>query len=548
MSELRLLPAAATCWGALIVLLLIRMTLPGIAVVLVVSGLILVFREYGQALFTGAVGLVVVGAADVRRRIAEAFVAPPEFAAEVSATPSVTTTGSVLVKLNVRGYPEPLAVFTDDSAALDLVPGTPVTADVTLTPSGRPGLGQMVGEGDITAVGEPSGLSAVAGFVRQTFAESVAAHVPGDHRGLITGMTLGDTSLQDEASQALYLQTGLSHLSAVSGANVAVVTTSAVLVCRALSLGPRVQVVAALAVLFIYVCLVGTEPSVLRATVTGIVGLVATVASSRMQPLHALSVAVLVLLIVSPGLAVNFGFALSVAATAGIVALMPVVANPLIAVGLPPILARALAVAIAADAVTMPIISLMTGEVSLVSVLANVLVAPAAAPVTVLGLIATVLSLIPGTWEIPVLWAITPLTWWIHTVARLCAELPLVSVAAAPPTVLLIYGWVIAGLVNRRVLLTAGCVALGAVWLAGPSISVSPKVDPGQLRSVTVESEEDLGGVAPGTQLIVVLDADGQPADRPTVTPDGVPVLYPNRDGPVTLHTDGTQHAADGRF
>ncbi|AIT61623.1 ComEC/Rec2 family competence protein [Corynebacterium doosanense] len=547
MSELRLLPAALTCWGALIALLLTRESFPAYAVILAVSVLILLLREHGQALFTGSVGLLVVGAGDVRRRVAEAFSAPPEFPAAVTGAPSVTSSGSVLLEVRVAGYPGLLPVFTEDPEALELGSGTPVTVAAGLSPSGRPGLGLLVANGEVTPVGEPAGVAAFAGAVRRAFAESVSAHVPGEHRGLIPGMTLGDTSLQSDMSTDLYLQTGLSHLSAVSGANVAVVTTTALLLCRALSLGPRVQVAAAVGALLAYVCLVGTEPSILRAAVTGVVGLVAVIASSRMQPVHALSVAVLVLLVVDPGLAVDFGFALSVAATAGIVALMPVIARPLMPAGLPPVLARALAVAIAADAVTMPIIALMTGEVSLVSVLANVLVAPAAAPVTVLGLLATVLSLVPGPWEVPVLWLITPLTWWIHTVARVCAALPLVSVAAAPATVLLVYGWVIAGLVSRRVLLTTGCVALGAVWLAWPSIS-SPTIDPGELHTATVAGEEDVGAVPAGTQLIIVEDARGEPADRPTVTRDGVPVLYPNRDGPVTLHRDGTQHAADGRF
>lgn len=111
-----------------------------------------------------------------------------------------------------------------------------------------------------------------------------------------------------------------------------------------------------------YVFLVGPEPSVLRAAVTGVVGLTAVVASRRSEPVHALCLAVIGLVVWDSNLAVNYGFALSVAATAGIVVVSPLIAQ---ALGfLPDLLARALAVAIAADVVTMPIIALMSGRVS----------------------------------------------------------------------------------------------------------------------------------------------------------------------------------------
>lgn len=547
MRELRLLPPALTCWLSLLGLFLSGDPAVGFLVAGVVVAALCAAGERGQVLLTGALTCLTVSAADIRVTVAEKFRFSPGFTATVEGAPSLTSSGTVLVDLRVPGYPATLPVFTEDLSSLDIPAGSTVVVDATVTPSGRPGVGVLIGSGDVDPVGQPEGMAAVAHHVRHTLRTAVTEHVTGEHRGLIPGMTLGDTSLQSATSDALYTSTGLSHLSAVSGANIAIVTVAALLICRAVTLGPRAQATAAVSSLLLYAALVGTEPSVLRAAVTGVVGLVATVASSRMQPIHALSAAILTLLIFDPGLAVDYGFALSVGATAGIVALMPVVARPLISAGLPPVFARAIGVAVAADVVTMPIIALMTGKVSVVSVLANLLVAPAAAPVTVLGLLSTVLSLIPGPWEIPILWLITPLTWWIHAVAHMCSVLPVVTVAAGPLGVMLIYGWVIAGLVCRRVLLTVGVLALGAVWLAGPSTS-EPEVDPAFLRAVTVESEDEIEDVAPGTQLIVVLDPAGAPADRPTVTVDGVAVLYPNRDGEVTLHTDGTQHAADGRF
>jgi len=333
----------------------------------------------------------------------------------------------------------------------------------------------------------------------------------------------------------------------VSGANVAIVTTAAVLACRLLTLGPRAQVGAAVLSLAVFVGLVGTEPSVLRASVTGLVGLLAVLGSTRLEPIHGLCLAVIGLVLWDPDLAVSYGFALSVAATAGIIALHPLLYPALARTRLPDILVRALAVAIAADLVTLPLIALMAGEVSVVSVLANVLVAPAVAPVTVLGLLAAGLALIPGPLAWLPLTLLEPCTWWIHTVATWCAGLPVSTVPAGPVWVLLAYGWILAGLLAGRSWMTLLIVA--AWWAWNADLSRPPPEVP--LEGLVVHVVEKLGEVehAPaGTQVIVVLDPAGSPATRPTVTREGVPVLFPHRDGEVTLHTDGSQHARDGRF
>nr|WP_232958136.1 ComEC/Rec2 family competence protein [Corynebacterium meridianum] len=263
-------------------------------------------------------------------------------------------------------------------------------------------------------------------------------------------MVLGDTTGQSEEQRQLYLDTGLSHLSAVSGSNVAIVTTAAFLLVRTLGLGPRVQVAGAVVTLLGFVSLVGTEPSVLRAAATGVVGLVAVVASTRTEPVHALCLAVVVLLCWRSDLAVEYGFALSVAATVGIIALHPLFHRPLAATGWPAVVVRALSVAIAADVVTMPIIALMAGRVPLVSVPANVLAAPAVAPVTVLGLVAALLAVIPGVGDVlaglPLL-LIVPCARWITGVARLLASLPLAGVPVAD-------GW-----------LGVAWVILGCLWI-----------------------------------------------------------------------------------
>ncbi|MDO5668687.1 MAG: ComEC/Rec2 family competence protein [Corynebacterium sp.] len=533
MSELRLVPAALTVW-AVTLALLIDAPFP---LLILIPLLLAVLRQYGQALLTLTLGGL-AGILTAWRQHLAATWHPPE-----QAVGTVVTAGRAHIQIALPGHLTPLTVFNDS----DPNPGAHVLVQAGWAESDRPGVGTLVGTGEVTVVADPSGLHLVAASVRDHLRAAVDAHLGESSRGLVPGMVLGDVGAQSELEQQLYIDTGLSHLSAVSGANVAVITTAAVVACRLLTLGPRVQVAAAVLALLGFVGLVGTEPSVLRASVTGLVGLLAVLGSTRLEPIHGLCLAVIGLILWDSGMAVSYGFALSVAATAGIIALHPLLVRPLARTGLPEIVVRALAVAISADIVTLPIIALMAGEVSVVSVLANVLVAPAVAPVTVLGLIAAGLSLLPG----PIAWLplklLEPCTWWIHTVAEWCASLPVSTVPAEPLWVLIAYGWIIAGIVAGH---PAKTLILLLVWwiYAADFTRTPPEIPLDTLQVHVVREVADVDTAPPGTQVIIVSESSGSPADRPTVTRDGIPVLFPNRDGEVTLHADGTQHARDGRF
>lgn len=544
MSELRLVPAALAVWAA---------SLAGIvwgpwaalAAVLAACACIAVGREVGQVILVAGLGGASAAVTTLRLTWARAFQFRGELVGEVSGAPRQVDGGGFLLRVRVEGHPGLVPAFVRDLPEA-VSTGATVSVSGRTAESTRPGLAQVVVSGDARLVSPPTGMAAWAGHVRQVFSSAVERAVGPRAEGLIPGMVLGDTSLQSPNEQADYVAAGLSHLSAVSGSNVAVVTSAAAVAAAALGLGLRGRIAFAAAALTVFACLVGPEPSVLRASVTGLVGLAAVLASSLAEPVHALCLAVIGLVLVDSDLAVSYGFALSVAATAGIVAVSPLLYRALAPTGWPDILVRALAVAVAADVATMPIVALMAGQVSLVSVVANVLAAPAAAPVTVLGLVAVVLALLPGGLEAPVLWVIEPMAAWIRVVAGVGAHLPAATVAATPGVVLVAYGWVVAGLVAGRPRVTIALTLIGVAAAGGLHPWQRP-LDVTALRAHVVPRESAIDPVPAGTQLVVVLEG-GRPHERPVVTPFGVPVLYPNRDGPVRVYRDGTQRAESGAF
>ena len=117
---------------------------------------------------------------------------------------------------------------------------------------------------------------------------------------------------------------GLTHLTAVSGANIAILVSVVLLAGRWAGLRGRWLPVAGSLAMAAFVVLARPQPSVLRAAAMGAIALLAMVTGRRRRSLAALAAAALLLLLVDPWLARSYGFVLSVLATGGLVLLAPV--------------------------------------------------------------------------------------------------------------------------------------------------------------------------------------------------------------------------------
>ncbi|MEU1877319.1 ComEC/Rec2 family competence protein [Streptosporangium sp. NPDC020072] len=233
----------------------------------------------------------------------------------------------------------------------------------------------------------PSWVQRVAGALRAGLREASAV-LPQGQRGLLPALVVGDMSQMDEQVKADFKQAGLSHLTAVSGANLAVVAGAAVALARIMGL--RLPLRAALAVLAMvfFAVVARPSPSVLRALLMGGVTALALGTGRARDGFAALSVTVLGLILFDPGLARSYGFALSVFATGGILVLAPRWRDRL-AGRLPRWAAEAVAVPAAAQAAVTPVLVLMSGQIAPVAVPANLLAGPAVAPATLLGFAAS---------------------------------------------------------------------------------------------------------------------------------------------------------------
>jgi len=237
---------------------------------------------------------------------------------------------------------------------------------------------------------------------------------------------LGDTSALSADTTAMFRASGLTHLTAVSGANVTIVCGAVLL--TAVLVGPRTAVVFAGAALVAFVIVVQPSASVLRAAVMAAITLLAVVTHRRRQAIPVLSAAVIALMIATPELAVDLGFALSVSATAALVVIAPRWSRRLVALGWPKPLADAVSVAVAAQLVTAPLVAAISGTLSVVAALANLAVAVVIAPITVIGTAAAALSVWwPASADLLIRFT-GPELWWLLSVARWASAIPGASV------------------------------------------------------------------------------------------------------------------------
>jgi competence protein ComEC len=204
---------------------------------------------------------------------------------------------------------------------------------------------------------------------------------------------VGDTSGLPAELKAEFAATGLAHLTAVSGANLTLLLAFVLPVARWAGVrGWGLRITGLLGVMA-FVALCRTEPSVLRAAAMGLVALAALGSGAGRAGLRNLAVAMVALLLLDPFLGRSIGFALSVLASAGILAWARSWSTRL-AGWLPRVVADAVAVSLAAHLATLPVVAAISGQVSLSGLFANIVAGPFVGPATVLGFAAAGLSLV----------------------------------------------------------------------------------------------------------------------------------------------------------
>jgi competence protein ComEC len=234
------------------------------------------------------------------------------------------------------------------------------------------------------------GLAGAIDSMRRRGEHALEAGLPGDRAALARGMVLGQDERIDRLEREDFQRSGLAHVLAVSGQNVMLLSLLALPFLRAARAGPRARVLVPLALIAVYVPLAGAGPSLQRAGVMGAAGLVALAAGRASSRWYALGLAAAVTLALNPRAAGEPGWQLSFAAVVGILLLATPIERALS--GLPRILAKGVAITLAATLATAPLMAHHFETFSLAGLAANVVALPLVAPIMWIGMVQVALA------------------------------------------------------------------------------------------------------------------------------------------------------------
>jgi competence protein ComEC len=299
---------------------------------------------------------------------------------------------------------------------------------------------------------------AVLGALRGTLLDGLNHLVPEPEAALGAGILLGvRASIAPEINDA-FSTAGLTHVVAISGWNIAIVAAIVMALVRPLERtrgGRRTTALVAAATVAAYVMLTGASPSVVRAALMAGAMLVGRLAGSRAHATSALGLAALVMLLAAPSVLWDVGFQLSLLATAGLIWFGRSVEARL--ARWPTWLREPVALTVAAQLTTLPIILVNFERLSLVAPLSNVLVVPlvplAMLASTLASLGGVVVTAVPlGPLGDAASWFLGGATWLVLramiAVGQLTASLPLAAVEVGLPAPLAVAWFPLLGLAS----------------------------------------------------------------------------------------------------
>jgi competence protein ComEC len=267
-------------------------------------------------------------------------------------------------------------------------------------------------------VGRRGGLGGISDRLHAWLAGASVPGLRGVRRGVIEGVVLGEDEGLSDGLRQDFRASGLYHLLAVSGGNVAVVALGTLWLALLAGVPRLAAEVAVLAAIGGYVLAVGAQPSVVRAGIAGGLGSLAWLTGRERDARYALVVGAVALLGWNPYNAVDPGFQLSFAAVLAIFFLAPRFRHRLEGYPLPPGLRMGVAVSAACGLATAPISWFQFHQIPLLTVPANAVGGFAAAPMLALALACALLApLVPHI--------ATTLAWangWLAAYLAACAH------------------------------------------------------------------------------------------------------------------------------
>ncbi|MCR4435848.1 MAG: DNA internalization-related competence protein ComEC/Rec2 [Clostridiales bacterium] len=282
--------------------------------------------------------------------------------------------------------------------------------------------------------------------LRHRIVDTINQSLPPQQAGLLNGMLIGYKEGLTKEVQEAFSDAGLSHIMAVSGANIAFIMMPLVFLFKKLRMRQKAANAVIILILLIFVTVTGFSPSVMRAAIMAIVVLCGQMMRREAEVVTSLSFASVLLLLYNPYTLFDIGFQLSFAATLSIVLFYKNIKRWLSFKFLPAFVVDILAVTLAVQAGVMPITAFYFNKVSIISLASNILVVPVVQFITILGAGMAVLGQAGLLFSRLLGYVNTPFLSFVLLVSKVSASFPFAVVkTVTPPGIVLVlyYGLIL---------------------------------------------------------------------------------------------------------
>ena len=225
-----------------------------------------------------------------------------------------------------------------------------------------------------------------ANKLKEEIIKGINKFLPGETGKLLIGILLGDKTNIDEDILENFQKTSVLHILSVSGMHISYITLFIIYLLDKLNVYKKTISVVTIIALMIFMFITGFSPSVVRASIMGIVALGANIFYRRNDISTSIALSLLIILVYNPFLMNNIGLRLSYGGTIGILLLQKILAKK--------IKFNLVSVSLSAQIMIMPICAYSFNEISLIFLISNILIGSIIGVIVILGIITVLLYFI----------------------------------------------------------------------------------------------------------------------------------------------------------
>lgn len=258
-----------------------------------------------------------------------------------------------------------------------------------------------------------------------------------EYAGLLSGMLVGETTDISDKTTDNFRSSGISHLLAVSGSNVALIIAFSNLIIIKM-FGKRYSDFISIVFVIFFVLISGASPSVLRAGIMAILNITANIISRKSDSITNLISSAFFILIANPLAILNVGFLLSFAGTVGILIFSTEMKNFISKYIKIDFISENISLNFSAQIIILPINLYFFNSISIIGFVANLFIVPVTSILTFLGILLLVITFVSIKWAKILIVLVNPILKYIIVMSEFFSKFDFLNLSLPKPSPIII--------------------------------------------------------------------------------------------------------------